>query len=149
MTIRSPFLLPIRSGHASRRAQAALLPRPGLHFAEGDPSLSWGRSSSKSRSPPPAGRSYSGEAVPERGGWQNGATTIVQNELGTSGFRVGEGRSRFSASAAGQYSRSEAPPIEKEEKDCGLAGISPSDVTHRFHAQTHREGRATKLSGVQ
>src|SRR5579863_8955234 len=41
------FLLRFVSGHTSRRARGALLPRQGLHFLEGDPGLSWGRSPGK------------------------------------------------------------------------------------------------------
>ena len=56
MIVVSFSSVPGVSGHTTRRAQGALLPRPGLHFREGDPSSSWGRSLEKAeaRSPPGA-----------------------------------------------------------------------------------------------
>src|SRR5208283_4119383 len=59
---------PVRSGHRSQRARVRAAPKARAAFAGRGPKLALGKESGKSRSPQPAGRSYSAEAVPERKG---------------------------------------------------------------------------------
>src|ERR1700743_2743746 len=56
----------------SRRARGALLPRQGLHFSEGDPSSSWGRSQEKAEARSPQGASTASKrCLGEEGGTES------------------------------------------------------------------------------
>src|SRR5580704_7141328 len=62
------FSAPVVSGHTSRRARGALLPRQGLHFLEGDPSSSWGRSLEKAEARSPQGAATAPKRCPRQKG---------------------------------------------------------------------------------
>jgi hypothetical protein len=111
---RFSFVLPrLLSRHASRRAQGALLTRPGLYFGEGTQARLEGGVQKNQK---PAGRSCGADAVPESNGAGNGDPWTQHREwvhLGT-GRLPGDSPSNRTASLTRSRDRALGRTVDQE-----------------------------------